>query len=279
MGRLAVAQCRALLACLAASAIGARAVATECVESPGRVLRACVSVDGSIAHEWFAGQYMVRYHQKVVEAAWPNMISREGARGQEYNAWARPTSSPDHLTILPFTRMLSGPMDFTPGIFDVTFGHAQINERVQSTIATQLAEYVVLYSPIQMAADLPENYRPRPDAFRFIEDVPTDWETSRTLDAVIGEYVVVARLERGGHDWYLGAITNGTARSLDVALAFLQQGARYEAQIYRDGPGADYRTNPESLAIERRIVGRGDRLKLAHAPGGGQAVRFRRLAG
>lgn len=276
MGRLAVAQCRALLACLAASAIGARAVATECVESPGRVLRACVSVDGSIAHEWFAGQYMVRYHQKVVEAAaahhiaidthepvkdtglrrtWPNMISREGARGQEYNAWARPTSSPDHLTILPFTRMLSGPMDFTPGIFDVTFGHAQINERVQSTIATQLAEYVVLYSPIQMAADLPENYRPRPDAFRFIEDVPTDWETSRTLDAVIGEYVVVARLERGGHDWYLGAITNGTARSLD------------------------YRTNPESLAIESRIVGRGDRLTLALAPGGGQAVRFRRLAG
>jgi alpha-glucosidase len=256
--------------------------------------------DGSIAHEWFAGQYMVRHHQKVVEAAaahhiaidahepvkdtglrrtWPNMISREGARGQEYNAWARPTSSPDHLTILPFTRMLSGPMDFTPGIFDVTFGHAQINERVQSTLATQLAEYVVLYSPIQMAADLPENYRARPDAFRFIEDVPTDWETSRTLAAVIGEYVVVARLERGGHDWYLGAITNGTARSLDMALDFLQQGARYEAQIYRDGPGADYRTNPESLAIETRIVGHGDRLKLQLAPGGGQAVRFRWLAG
>ena len=215
MGRLAAAQCRALLACLAASAIGARAVATECVESPGRVLRACVSGDA------------------------------DGV----------PTSSPDHLTILPFTRMLSEPMDFTSGIFDVTFGHAQINERVQSTIATQLAEYVVLYSPIQMAADLPENYRARPDAFRFIEDVPTDWETSRTLDAVIGEYVVVARLERGGHDWYLGAITNGTARSLD------------------------YRTNPESLAIESRIVGRDDRLQLALAPGGGQAVRFRRLAG
>ena len=127
MGRLAAAQCRALLACLAASAIGARAVGTECVESPGRVLRACVSVDA------------------------------DGA----------PTSSPDHLTILPFTRMLSGPMDFTPGIFDVTFGHTQINERVQSTIATQLAEYVVLYSPIQMAADRPKNYRARPDAFRF----------------------------------------------------------------------------------------------------------------
>jgi len=143
--------------------------------------------------------------------------------------------------------MLCGPMDFTPGIFDVTFGHTQINERVQSTIATQLAEYVVLYSPIQMATDLPENYRARPDAFRFIENVPTDWEISRTLDAVIGEYVVVARL--------------------------------YEAQIYRDGAGADYRTNPESLAIESRIVGRGDRLKLALAPGGGQPVRFRRLAG
>jgi alpha-glucosidase len=276
---------------------GVRTVKTGYVRPNGSIERTLP--DGSTAHEWFAGQYMVRHHQKVVEAAaahhiaidahepvkdtglrrtWPNMISREGARGQEYNAWARPTSSPDHLTILPFTRMLSGPMDFTPGIFDVTFGHAQVNERVQSTIATQLAEYVVLYSPIQMAADLPENYRARPEAFRFIEDVPTDWEASRTLDAVIGEYLVVARLERGGRDWYLGAITNGTARSLEVPLAFLQEGERYEAQIYRDGPGADYRTHPELLAIERRIVVRSDRLTLALAPGGGQAIRFRRLA-
>ena len=247
MGRLVAARCPALLACLAASAMSARAVATECVESPGRVLRACVSADaGGAYYEVFRGSRTV-----IARSA----LGITFARGQEYNAWARPTSSSDHLTILPFTRMLSGPMDFTPGIFDVTFAHAQVNERVQSTIATQLAEYVVLYSPIQMAADLPENYRARPDAFRFIEDVPTDWETSRTLDAVIGEYVVVARLERGGRDWYLGAITNGTARSLD------------------------YRTNPESLAIESRIVGRDDRLQLALAPGGGQAVRFRRLAG
>jgi alpha-glucosidase len=241
---------------------------------------------------------MVRHHLHVVEAAaahhiaidahepvkdtglrrtWPNMISREGARGQEYNAWARPTSAPDHLTILPFTRFLSGPMDFTPGIFDVQFGHTQLNERVQSTVATQLAEYVVLYSPIQMAADLPENYRARPDVFRFIDDVPTDWETSKTLAAEIGAYVVTARLERGGHDWYLGAITNESARSLDLPLSFLDGNARYEAQIYRDGPGADYRTNPTSVEIARQIVGRDDHLTLALAPGGGQAIRFRRL--
>jgi alpha-glucosidase len=276
---------------------GVHTVKTGYVRPNGSIERTLP--DGSIAHEWFAGQYMVRHHLHVVEAAaahriaidahepikdtglrrtWPNMISREGARGQEYNAWARPTSSPDHLTILPFTRMLSGPMDFTPGIFDVQFGHTQLNERVQSTVATQLAEYVVLYSPIQMAADLQENYRARPDVFRFIDDVPTDWETSKTLAAEIGAYVVTARLERGGHDWFLGAITNGDARTLDLPLSFLDRGARYEAQIYRDGPGADYRTNPGPVEIVRQVVGRDDRLKLALAPGGGQAIRFQRFA-
>ena len=128
---------------------------------------------------------------------WPNMLSREGARGQEFNAWGRPTNPPEHLTILPFTRLLAGPMDFTPGIFDLTFGKANVNERVQSTLATQLALYVLVYSPVHMAADLPENYEQRPDAFQFIRDVPTDWETSRTLQGEIGDYVVVARQQRG----------------------------------------------------------------------------------
>ncbi len=277
---------------------GMRTVKTGYVRPNGSIERTLA--DGSIGHEWFAGQYMVRHDQRVVEAAaahhieidahepvkdtglrrtWPNMVSREAARGQEYNAWARPTSPPDHLTILPFTRMLSGPMDFTPGIFDLQFGRTELHERVQSTLAVQLAEYVVLYSPIQMAADLPENYRARPDAFRFIEDVPTDWEVTHTLAASIGEYVVTARKERRGNDWYLGAISNEQARTVTIALDFLDEGAVYEAQIYRDGPGADYRTNPQSLEIVHQTVRRGERLALALAPGGGQAIRFHRLPG
>jgi alpha-glucosidase len=254
--------------------------------------------DGSTGHEWFAGQFRVRHELNVAETAakhrisidahepvkdtglrrtWPNMLSREGARGQEFNAWGRPTNPPEHLTILPFTRMLAGPMDFTPGIFDITFGKSNLNERVQSTLATQLAEYVLLYSPVHMAADLPENYEKRPDAFQFILDVPTDWETSRTLTGEIGEYVVIARQQRGGADWYLGATTDENARKLGVSLDFLGKNRRYEAQIYRDADDADYRTNPTALVIEKRVVTGKDRLDIAMAPGGGIAVRFRAL--
>jgi alpha-glucosidase len=157
------------------------------------------------------------------------MLSREGARGQEFNAWGRPTNPPEHLTILQFTRLLSGPMDYTPGIFDITFGKTDINERVQSTLATQLATYVLVYSPVHMAADLPENYAKRPDAFQFIRDVPTDWEISRTLQGEIGDYVVIARQQRGGADWYLGATTDENARDLTVPLDFLARGKRFEA--------------------------------------------------
>lgn len=254
--------------------------------------------DGAIGHEWFAGQYRVRHEQLVAETAarhkisinahepvkdtglrrtWPNMLSREGARGQEFNAWGRPTNPPEHLTILPFTRLLAGPMDFTPGIFDLTFGKSQINERVQSTLATQLALYVVIYSPIHMAADLPQNYEARPDAFQFIRDVPTDWETSLTLAATIGDYVVVARQQRGAADWYLGAVTDENARNVQIPLTFLANGRRYEARIYRDGAGADYRTSPTALTIETRTVTSKDSLDIAMAPGGGMAVRFRAL--
>ena len=254
--------------------------------------------DGSLGHEWFAGQYRVRHEMKVAEVAaankisivahepvkdtglrrtWPSMLSREGARGQEFNAWGRPTNPPEHLTILPFTRLLAGPMDFTPGIFDITFGKTNVNERVQSTLATQLAEYVLIYSPVQMAADLPENYEKRPDAFQFIRDVPTDWETSRTLQAEIGDYVVIARQQRGAKDWYLGATTDESARTLSIPLDFLARGQRYEAQIYRDGPGADYLRNPTALVIEKRRVTSADTIEAALAPGGGLAVRFRAL--
>lgn len=186
-----------------------------------------------------------------------------------------PTNPPEHVTILPFTRLLAGPMDFTPGIFDLTFGRTELKERVQSTLATQLALYVVIYSPVHMAADLPQNYEARPDAFRFIRDVPTDWETSLTLQGAIGGYVVVARQERGAADWYLGAVTDENARSLRVPLTFLAPGRRYEAQIYRDAAAADYRTAPAALTIEKRTVTAKDSLDIAMAPGGGMAVRFR----
>jgi len=263
-----------------------------------RTLEGGANSDENTGHEWFAGQYRVRHELKVAEVAaahrisivahepvkdtglrrtWPSMLSREGARGQEFNAWGRPTNPPEHLTILPFTRLLAGPMDFTPGIFDITFGKTNVNERVQSTLATQLAEYVLIYSPVQMAADLPENYEKRPDAFQFIKDVPTDWETSRTLQAEIGDYVVVARQQRGAKDWYLGATTDENARTLTIPLDFLARGQRYEAQIYRDGPGADYLANPTELVIEKRRVTSTDHLQAVLAPGGGLAVRFRAL--
>lgn len=255
-------------------------------------------VDGEGGLQWFAGQYAVRHHLDVVKRAaklkiainthepvkdtglrrtWPNWVSREGARGQEFNAWGNPTNPPEHMTILPFTRLLGGPMDFTPGIFDIARDGKELTRRVQSTLATQLAEYVVVYSPIHMAADLPENYEANLPAFQFIRDVPTDWEVSRTLQSVIGDYVVVARQPRGGGDWYLGAIGDEEARKLTQPLDFLAPGKRYEAQIYADGPGADYRTNPGAITISKRVVTRGDSLDLDLAPGGGVAIRFRLL--
>ncbi len=247
------------------------------------------------------GQFAVRHHRKVIETAarygimvdahepihdtgerrtWPNMMSREGARGQEYNAWGGEGGNPpEHESILFFTRMLSGPMDFTPGIFDILLKssgrpHTPEEPRVRTTLAKQLALYVVLYSPLQMAADLPENYAGQP-AFQFIRDVPTDWETTRVLDGKIGDYVVVARQQRGGQDWYLGAITDEEARTVDVPLSFLPMGTSYVAEVYADGPGADWRDNPLPVVISKRPVSSASRLRIALARGGGQAIRFR----
>jgi alpha-glucosidase len=272
--------------------VGVSAVKTGYVRHAGDIL------DEDGGKQWFAGQYMVRHHLNVVETAarqhiaidthepvkdtglrrtWPNWVSREGARGQEFNAWGDPTNPPEHTVILPFTRMLAGPMDFTPGIFDVIHGKSELTRRGQSTLAVQLALYVVLYSPIQMAADLPENYEKRPDAFQFIRDVPTDWETSKTLQGEIGDYIVVARQPRGGKDWFLGALTDETARKLTQPLSFLTPGKRYEAQIYRDAPGANYITNPTALATAKQVVTSKDSLDFDMAPGGGTAVRFKAL--
>lgn len=246
-------------------------------------------------------QYMVRHYRHVIEEAakygimldvhepmhdtgerrtYPNMMSREGARGQEYNAWSGDGGNPpEHETILFFTRLLDGPMDFTPGIFDLlerSSGHEHRAEepRVRTTLAKQLALYVVIYSPLQMAADLPQNYANQP-AFQFIRDVAVDWDTTRVIDGRIGDYVIVARRERGGKTWYLGAITDEQGRTFDIPLSFLERGRRYVAEIYADGPGANWLTNPFPVAISRRPVTALSRLHMVLAPGGGQAVRIR----
>jgi alpha-glucosidase len=251
-------------------------------------------------------QPMVRHYRRVIETAarygimldvheplhdtgerrtWPNMMTREGARGQEYNAWSGDGGNPpEHETLLFFTRLLAGPMDFTPGIFDLLLergtGRARQPDepRVRTTLAKQLALYVVIHSPMQMAADLPEHYERQP-AFQFIRDVAVDWDTTRVLDGRIGDYVIVARRERGGPTWYVGAITDEAPRTLEIALSFLSPGRQYVAEIYADGPNAHWLTDPFPVAISRRAVTAGSRLRLVLAPGGGQAIRIRPAEG
>jgi len=247
-------------------------------------------------------QFMVRHYRKVIETAakykimldvhepihdtgerrtYPNMMSREGARGQEYNAWSGEGGNPpEHETILFFTRMLAGPMDFTPGVFDILIergtGRPRRSDepRIRTTLAKQLALYIVLYSPLQMAADLPENYEKKP-AFQFIRDVAVDWDESHVLEGKIGDYVVVARKARNSPEWFLGAITDEEGRTFDIPLSFLSKGQGYVAEIYADGPGANWLTNPLPVAISRQAVNSGSRLHVVLAPGGGQAVRIR----
>jgi alpha-glucosidase len=171
-------------------------------------------------------------------------------------------------------------MDFTPGIFDLYIERATGRPRrpdeshPRTTLAKQLALYVVIYSPLQMAADLPENYANQP-AFQFIRDVAVDWDTTKTIDGKIGDYVIVARKARNSPEWFLGAITDEEARTFDVPLSFLTKGQKYVAEIYADGPGASWASNPLSIAISRRNVDSSTHLTLALAPGGGQAIRIR----
>lgn len=271
-------------------------VKTGYVADGGKIKR--IDEQGIVRNEWHDGQFMVgEYLRSVTEAAkrkisinthepikdtglrrtYPNWIAREGARGQEYNAWGSPPNSAEHTAILPFTRMLSGPMDYTPGIFDLAPYGLDAENRVRSTLAKELSLYVVLYSPIQMVADLLENYEKHADAFQFIRDVPTDWEESRALAGEVGDYVVFARKERGGEDWYLGALTDEDARKLSVSLDFLSPNKNYEAQIYRDGPDADWKTNPYAMVIEKKNMKHGDTLQLSLATSGGAAIRFKAL--
>ena len=275
--------------------LGIRAVKTGYV-SHGQGIRRYDDNGELVAREWQHGQFMVRHfrdalmlaarhkimvnvHEPIkdtgIRRTWPNMLAREGARGQEYNAWSS-GNPPDHTTILPFTRLLSGPMDFTPGIMDVLIEQYREKNRVHTTVAKQLALYVVIYSPLQMVTDLPENYEGKP-AFGFIKDVPVDWEESRVLNGAIGDYVTIVRRERGGDDWFLGSVTDENRRTLLIPLDFLERGVDYTASIYGDAPNADYESNPTAVRITRERVNAQTVLPVNLAPGGGQAIRFRPL--
>lgn len=249
--------------------------------------------DGQIQYAWHEGQALSRHHLNVALAAarhgiavnahepikdtglrrtYPNIITREGARGMEFSAWGIPPNPPEHESILAFTRLLAGPMDYTPGIF--VLNGQQPGSRIPSTLAKQLALYVVIYSPLQMAADLIENYATNMEAFQFIKDVPVDWADTRVLNGEIGDFVTFARKDRNSEDWYLGAVTDETGRVLPVRLDFLDPNRRYRAEIYRDGDDADWDTNPYAITIETREVTSRDSMDLRLAPGGGMAVRF-----
>jgi alpha-glucosidase len=276
---------------------GVRQVKTGYVADGGKIKR--VDEQGIVRYEWHDGQFMANeYLYNIKQAAkyqisinthepikdtglrrtYPNWIAREGARGQEYNAWGSPPNPPEHAAILPFTRMLSGPMDFTPGTFDMGFkGLDKNSDRPQTTLAKQLALYVVLYSPIQMASDLPRNYEANLAAFQFIRDVPTDWQESKAIAGEVGKYVAFARQQRDGKDWFLGALTNEDAREVSLKLSFLDKSKRYQAQIYRDGKKADWENNPYDMIIEQKEVGYQDTLLLPLATSGGAAIRFKAL--
>ena len=203
---------------------------------------------------------------------YPNLVGNESARGTEYQAFGG--TMPHHVTILPFTRLQGGPMDYTPGIFcmDLSKVASDNSSKVNSTLCNQLALYVTMYSPLQMAADLPENYERYMDAFQFIKDVAVDWSNSRYLAAEPGEYIVAARKEKGGERWFVGGVTNGDARTLPVAFDFLDAGKKYVATVYADAKDADYQTAPEKYVITKGLVTSKDAVKLFMARGGGFAI-------
>jgi len=220
---------------------------------------------------------MVNSHESVrptgYSRTYPNYIAAEAARGNEFNAWSS-GNDPKHETILPFTRLLGGPMDYTPGIFEIKMNYYDPNktEQVHTTLAKQLALYVTMYSPLQMAADLPENYERYLDAFQFIKDVPADWQDSKYLEAEPGDYLTIARKDKNSESWFLGAITDENSRKSEIKLDFLTPGKKYKATIYADGKDADWKKNPKSYAIKSKTVTSSSNLKLELAAGGGTAI-------
>ena len=224
---------------------------------------------------------MVNAHEAVRPTGlcrtYPNLIGNESARGTEYESFAG--NKPSHTTVLPFTRLQGGPMDYTPGIFEMDMKKVNPNSQghVNSTLARQLALYVTMYSPLQMAADVPEVYNRFMDAFQFIKDVPVDWDDSRYLEAEPGQYIVAARKAKGGEDWYIGCTSGEKGHVSDLSLDFLDPGKKYEATIYADAPDAHYLTNPQAYKISKKKVTSKTRLKLKAAPGGGFAISIKPL--
>jgi len=203
-------------------------------------------------------------------------MAREGVRGQEYNAWSK-GNSPEHGVVLPFTRILGGPIDYTPGIFKTDVpdrSWSDLDFRVKSTLCKQLAYFLTMYSPMPMAADLPENYEGN-TAFQFIRDVPTDWTESKVLNGKIGDYYTVVRQEKGTDNWYLGSITDENERTLKIDLSFLNPNKKYEATIYADAKDAHWLKNPEVFEISKNKVNASNKMNLVLAPGGGQAIQFK----
>lgn len=243
--------------------------------------------------EWHDGQRQVQHHLRVVEEAaknkvavnphepvkdtglrrtYPNWVAREGARGQEYNAWSPFANMPDHEPTLVYTRMLSGPMDYTPGVLSVTGGNGV---PMASTVAKQLGLYLALYSPIQMAADFIESLAAHPRELEFIKAVPADWAESKLVAGEVGDFAIFARKDRNSSDWYVGGVNDATAREVTVNFDFLDAGKTYRATIWKDGEGATYETDARhKIAYDSKTVRKGDTLTLWLAPGGGAAVRL-----
>lgn len=240
------------------------------------------------------GQWMVRHYERVLQKtasygimvdahepvrptgmhrSYPNFLACEAARGNEFNAWSS-GQPPEHETILPFTRLMGGPMDYTPGIFQIKMNVYDPNkkEQVHTTLAKQLALYITMYSPLQMAADLPENYEKAMDAFQFIKDVAVDWDDTKILQAEPGEYLLIARKAKGSSSWFMGAITDEQKRAFTQPLSFLDAGKKYVVKIYRDAPSADWEKNPMAYVVESFLADNKTVLKLQLAPGGGTAV-------
>jgi len=243
--------------------------------------------------EYHHGQWMVNHYRRVLETAakykiavnvhepfmatgerrtYPNFISQEGFRGQEFNAWSTDGGNPPkHHTIIPFTCLLAGPMDYTPGIFNIKLKPYKPNNQVNTTLAHQLALYLIIYSPIQMAADLPEHYHNHP-AFQFIRYVGVNWEQTKVLNGEIGEYLTIARQERETGNWFVGAVTDENPRTLTIRLDFLEPNKTYNATLYMDGEDAHWDNNPTSYRIEHQVVNSNTELTLTLAEGGGAAI-------
>lgn len=248
---------------------------------------------GELRMEYHDGQRQVQHHLKVVETAaryriainphepvkdtglrrtYPNWVAREGARGMEYNAWGQFANGPDHEATLVYTRMLSGPMDFTPGVFSLVGAHGVPHA---STLAKQLGTYLAIYSPIQMVADFIENLEKYPRELEFVKQVPADWAESRLIAGEVGDYAIFARKDRNSADWYVGGVNDRNARTVELRFDFLEPGKTYTATIWKDGEGATYETEARHrIAYDTLKVKRGDSYKLWLAPGGGAAMRL-----